>query len=296
LLFQGASYVWGVQARVSLKLGVVAPGTRPGTLDFASVNALVDFRRMRSDVAWVMASRRSRNDDGTRMATQASEAIDPAFGGPDQAPLVADLCSQPLPEFRRYEEQGWTRFELVEGRVGNTGALTCVLGTMQRQIPFYRTEQNEWGVHQAKCDIPAEFLLLDVFFHRDLSFAMQPQPVLYSEAAANVPEADRHRHRLPLSEELTDLGMTGMAPVTPEVPRYEAILATIHERTGWNPSAFPWLQDAHRVSRLPVIARTPGTSSRPARNRRCNAASALCLHSVIRAHEDHVEQLPHAAM
>ncbi|HLO40825.1 MAG TPA: hypothetical protein VK176_07360, partial [Phycisphaerales bacterium] len=75
LLFQGASYVWGVQARVNLKLGIVGPGAEPGTLDFASVNGVFDFRRIRQDAGWVMASRRSTNDDGTPMATSASEPI-----------------------------------------------------------------------------------------------------------------------------------------------------------------------------------------------------------------------------
>ncbi|MFG0252115.1 MAG: hypothetical protein ACF8NJ_04495 [Phycisphaerales bacterium JB038] len=238
LLFQGASYVWGVQARVNLKLGVVAPGAEPGMLDFASLNALLDFRRIRPDVTWIMASRRSRNDDGTVMATQASEVLDERYAGAEQAPLVEDLCSKPLPEFRRYEEGGWTRFELVEGRVGNTGALDCVLGTIQRQIPYYRTPANEWGVHQAKSDIPAELMLIDVFFHRDLEFAFSPEAVLYSEAAVMLPEPQRERYRLPLSETLQDLGMTGLPPVTPEVPQYPQIMAKVYERTGWSPADF----------------------------------------------------------
>jgi hypothetical protein len=238
LLFQGASYVWGVQARVNLKLGLVAPGDKPGMLDFASVNAVLDFRRIRPEVTWIMASRRSRNDDGTPMATQASEAIDSRYADPAQAPLVEDLCSKPLPEFRRYEEGGWTRFELVEGRVGNTGALNCVLGTIQRDIPYYRTPANEWGVHQAKCDIPAELLLIDVFFHRDLEFAFAPEAVLYSEAAVALPEPQRDRYRLPLSETLQDLGTTGLPPVTPEVPQYPRIMSTVYERMGWSPDDF----------------------------------------------------------
>src|SRR5262249_5885083 len=76
LLFQGERYVLGAKARVNLKIGIVGPGSELGLLDFASINGLIDFRRIREDVSWVMASRESRNDDGSEMATSASEPID----------------------------------------------------------------------------------------------------------------------------------------------------------------------------------------------------------------------------
>jgi hypothetical protein len=100
LLFQGMSYVWGVQARVSLKVGIVGPSSAPGLLDFASLSALIDFRRLRQDVTWIVAARRASNDDGSEMCPPAPEAVDPRHAGADQAPLLGDFCSQPLPELR----------------------------------------------------------------------------------------------------------------------------------------------------------------------------------------------------
>ncbi|HZW11432.1 MAG TPA: hypothetical protein VFF69_16125 [Phycisphaerales bacterium] len=240
LLFQGGSYVWGVQTRVNLKLGFVGPGAGPGMLDFASVNGLIDFRRIRPDVAWVMASRRSRNDDGSEMATAASEPIDLAYAGLDCAPLMPEFCSHPLPELRRVSEGLTTSFELVEGPVGNVGALTCVAGAIQRHIPYYRTPANRYGEHSAFCDIPAELLILDVFMHRAFTFAHNPEPFLYSELRSSAPYLGRGRERnlLPLHEPVQHLGAGPLPLATPEVPRYNQLVQTVFDRMGWSPAEF----------------------------------------------------------
>jgi hypothetical protein len=240
LLFHGGSYVWGVQTRVNLKLGIVGPGSRPGLLDFASVNGLIDFRRIRPDVTWVMASRRSRNDDGSEMATAASEPIDLNYAGPDRAPLMADFCSRPLPELRRVNEGPTTSFELVEGPVGNFGALTCVAGAIQRHIPYYREPANLYGEHSAACDIPAELLIVDLFFHRDFTFAHNPEPFLYSELRASAPYPGRGRDRnlLPLHDPVQHLGAGPLPLATPEVPRYNQLVQAVFDRTGWSPQEF----------------------------------------------------------
>jgi hypothetical protein len=246
LLFQGASFVWGAQARVILKIGLVgpsgsessAPGHRPGELDFASLNCLIDFRRLRPDVTWIMASRNSNNDDGSDMRTSRLEAIDERYSDAEHAPLMADFCSQPLPTLRRFVDGALFRYELVEGPVGNTGALTCAVGAIQRRIPYYRTPTNEWGVHLASCDIPAELLILDLFLHRDFTFAIPPEPILYSHQCHVAPEPQRDRYRLPLNEPLQDLGTGLLAPATPEVPHYDRMLKAMFDRMAWSPDEF----------------------------------------------------------
>jgi hypothetical protein len=238
LLYQGASYVWGAQTRVILKLGVVGPSATPGHLDFASISGLIDFRRLRPGVNWVMASRQSDNDDGTAMATAATEAVDTRFEDAARAPLMADFCSQPLPELQRYVDGPLYRYELVDGPVGNTGALTCVVGAIQRNIPYYRTPANEWGAHLAKCDIPAELMMLDVFFHRDFTFALSPEVSLYSEVGASMRQENRNRYRLPMHERLQDLGSDSVPPATPEVPHFSRMIQQVFERLGWSAREF----------------------------------------------------------
>lgn len=240
LHFLGSSYVWGVQARVMLKIGVVGPSSEPGMLDFASLNGLIDFRRLRSDVTWVVAARHSHNDDGTEMPMPACEAIDPRYSGSDRAPLMADFCSEPLPELRRLADRSGVSFELVEGPVGNTAAGTCVLGAIQRGVPYYRSPSNEWGEHSALCDTPAELLILDLFFHERFTFAIPPEAALYSELNASMPYPGRgrERNRLPLHETLQDLGTGPLPLATPEVRRYNQIVQAIFDRMGWQPTEF----------------------------------------------------------
>lgn len=240
LLFQGASYVWGVRARVVLKVAVVGPGAAPGLLDFVSLSGLIDFRRLRQDVRWILATRRANNDDGSEMAVPAQESVDPRFGSSLQPPFIEEFCSRPLPDLHRIAGPTSTSFELPEGPVGKVGEVTCVFGTVQRGIPYLRTPLNEWGEHSASCDIPAELMVLDLFFHERFTFAMPPEPVLYSELGGANPFAAREleRRRLPLNETLEDLGQSDLAPATPEVPRYSAMVRTLFDRAGWRPAEF----------------------------------------------------------
>ncbi len=237
LLYQGASYVWGVQARVILKVGIVAPGARPGLLDFASINGLIDFRRLRPDVSWVMASRRSQHDDGTAMRTKASEAIDPRFAGPDQAPLLQDFCTESALNLRRVVRGATTSFELMEGPVGATAAITCVFGAVQRDLPYVAEQPGERGEHRARCDIPAEQLVLDFFVHESLTFAIPPEVVLENDVGFESRKDERQK-LLPMSETLQDIGVGPLAPATPEAPRYQDMLAYAYERLGWDPGRF----------------------------------------------------------
>lgn len=240
LLFQGASYVWGAQARAILKMGVVGPGRAPGTLDIATMSGLFDFRRLRPAVSWIMASRHMNNDDGTRMDDVVFEAVDPRSQGRDQAPLIPEFCSQPTPQLRSFVDRTQTCFELVEGPIGNTGAITCVVGTIQRNIPAHRTPGNEWGEHSARIDTPAELLIVDMFFHKDFAFAIPPEPVLYSELGdvATAPGPTRERRRLPLNESLEDLGLDPLPIATPEIPRHSQMVRTLFDRMGWSPKDF----------------------------------------------------------
>lgn len=239
LLFMGASYVWGVQARVNLKVGLVVPGRAPGHLDFASCNALIDFRRIRENVTWVMASRNSNNDDGTATETRPTEAIDPRFAGPDQAPLMGNFCSRPLPELRRVVDGQTTSFELVEGPVGNTAVQTTVVGTIQRELLYYRSPSNEWGEHRAKSDIPAELLIVDLFIHRSLPFALPPEASLHSDLGTKSHAAFyRSRSTLPLHEPVQDLGSGPLLAATPDAPQYSGIVGAMFERMESRPDDF----------------------------------------------------------
>ncbi|MFU8829695.1 MAG: hypothetical protein ACNA8P_09715, partial [Phycisphaerales bacterium] len=204
VLFQGTSYVWGAQARVLSKIGFVIPGAKPGLLDFASVNGFIDFRRLRPNVFWEMARRDASNDDGSEMDTYASEPIDTRITADGDAPFMLDFCSQPLPNLKRVRVGSTMSYQLSEGPVGNTGAFSCFVGAIHRNIPYVRTAINEWGNHGARCEIPTELMIVDLFIHNSFAFAHPPEVSLLSEV--NSPLQTVESRRLPLYEQLQDLG------------------------------------------------------------------------------------------
>lgn len=228
VLFQGTSYIWGAQARVLSKIGFVIPGATPGMLDFATVNGFVDFRRLRPDVFWEMARREASNDDGSEMDTYASEPIDTRIAAEVDAPFMLDFCSQPLPNLKRVRVGSTMSYQLSEGPVGNTGAFSCFVGAIHRDIPYVRTEINEWGNHGARCEVPTELMIVDLFIHHSFSFAIPPEVTLLSNV--NSPLQTIESRRLPLHETLKDLGRAQVPPPTPEVPRYRALIETVLNR------------------------------------------------------------------
>lgn len=240
LLFQAESYVWGAQARVLVKIAVVGPGRTPQLLDCAALSGLIDFRRLRSDVSWVVAARRAMVDDGYTPATTHSVPMDPLCEAADQAPLMTEFCSKPLPTLKPVANPTGTSFELVGGPIGNTGTLNCVVGTVYRNVSRRWQPGEEWGEHVAICDTPAELLIADVFFHESLTFAIPPQTALYSELGAIVPYPGRGRdhNRLPLSEPLQDLGVAALPPPTHEVQRYNEMIEAMFSRMNWQLSEF----------------------------------------------------------
>ncbi len=238
LLYQGASYVWGAQAGAIVKVGAVAPGNERGRADFGSIGGIIDFRRIRQDVSWVVARRTSTNDDGSGMVPGPTEAIDTRYADPEQAPLMADFCSQPLPEIRRIAGPIGSKFELVEGPVGNTGARTCVFGTVLRGVPYYRTESNAVGRHAAVCDMPAKLMIVDLFIHESFAFAIPPEVILDGSVAMSQPASGGDQSRLPLNEPLQDLGTGSLPLATPEVPRYNPMVQAMFDHSGWDPTEF----------------------------------------------------------
>ncbi|MFG0312631.1 MAG: hypothetical protein ACF8LL_00375 [Phycisphaerales bacterium] len=231
LLFQGSSYVWGAQTRTLLKIGMMMPSAREGCVDLANVNSFIDFRRIRPDVSWIM-SRRSSSDDANRSGNvYALEALDRSYAqGENVAPLMPAFCSDPIPELRRVKDRDAESYELTEGPAGNTGALTCTAGTMHRELPMYGTPENSWGTHIARCEVPSELMIVDMLFHRDLTFAMDPIVELYSDVAGMT--STHVRTKLHLSEQLMDLGVSRTPPPTPQFARYRAMIDWLMERTG----------------------------------------------------------------
>jgi len=235
LLFQGASYVWGAQARVIVKIGAAIPGDKPGLMDFATVSGFVDFRRLRPDVTWTMAKRDSSNDDGSEMTVSRWVPLDQSKPT-DAPPLLKDFCSEPIPELRRVATTREIRYVLPEGEIGNTGALTCLIGMVQKDLPIHRSPENNYGTHAARCEVPAELMNVDMFFHHSLAFTHPPEVSLHSNVGEYAYSKDGAE--LPFHERVQDLGVSAVPPPAPEIPRYRQLVESFFSIIGHPLSEF----------------------------------------------------------
>lgn len=255
--FKGNSALWGVQARVQICVNFIVPSNDPNMVDLAWISGLIDFRRLRHDACWAMASARKIDDDGSVLPIGTIEPVDPRFAGASAAPLLADFCSKPLPEIRVIPgPDGLIRYELTEGPIGNTAALSCVIGLIGRRfVRRTRIETDTMGEHLARLYTPVEFLIHDLFIHRDLAYAMNPSIHLYGQMPGGpiYPASGRDRGMLPLHETVHEVGGPTDV-VTPELPRYREMLHSVVERAGWQANEFTGFRFAMRYPPIPTIA------------------------------------------
>jgi hypothetical protein len=237
LLFQGASYVWGVQARLFMNIRIVAPSALPGVVDVASAGGLLDFRRLRENVRWTLFQRRMYRD-GTPLELGEFEPIDPVSAG-QLVPLMPQFCSG-SPDIVRMKKVGHAAVaELAPSRVGNAGAMSYIAGGIGRGIFGPRTAQSPFAHLPVICNTPSELLIYDLYIHQSLAHAIPPEMLLVRMDGDTPPNhAELADHQLPLIEPLLDTGSAATPPFTPEMPRYVELLNTVFARAKWSQGQF----------------------------------------------------------
>ncbi|MBL4698311.1 MAG: hypothetical protein JKX70_05710 [Phycisphaerales bacterium] len=225
LLFQGSSYVWGAQARVISKIGVVYPGSKPGLLNVATIGGFVDFRRLRPNITWTLTKRDSFNDDGSEIVNSRWIPLDPNHPSNDSPPLLTEFCSESLPQLRKITTANEIRFDLPEGEIGNTGAITCFLGMIKTDLPMYKAPDNAHGSYTVRCEVPAELLNMDMFFHHSLGLTEPPEVKLRSNV--DMYSGSNGNSELPFYDRIQDLGISSIPRPAPEIPRSREMIEYI---------------------------------------------------------------------
>jgi hypothetical protein len=255
--FQGNSAVWGVQARAQVAMQTIAPNReRPGRLDLAVLCGLVDFRRLRQDACWAVASQVSFSDDGSD-ALPATRPMDSTLS-PRDVPIMREFCSSPTPEIRAvHGANSRTRYEFTEGPIGNTAAATCVLGWVLRgDVSMYRTPADWLGEHLVYLNTPVEMLYHDIYIHRSLAFAIPPTVHLYSQmpGGPSYPRDGRDKGMLSVPEEMIDLGAGPPDCTTPGMPGFRRMMERSFEAVGWPASDFHGFRFRLRYPPVPTVS------------------------------------------
>lgn len=248
LAFQGNSAVWGVRARLKLGLQVVVPsadGGEGGEVDIATVGGLLDFWRLRADARWPLIHYNMYADDaaadGTAPMPATVEPLEKPEDGEDGPPWIREFCSSPLPECRRVEQVAGDLFELVEGPVGNTAALSCVYGRLNRRAAsFFTNTPGQTGEYQLKLNTPVEAAHLDILLHESLPLDSPPRIVVESwmQAGDSPRPLGDPIYKLDVLEEVEELpqGLPDLDSV--DVPRYPDLVQQVVRATGYRLEEF----------------------------------------------------------
>lgn len=242
--FQANSFIWGVQARVQFSAFFLHPSVAEDVVDIASVRGLIELRRVRPDVAWLIGRIRCINDDGALRMPHELSPVDPQpprEDGLPAVPLLRDFCSSPLPRVRRImNPEGFLEDELLEAPAGNRGATTCVTGEIARRVaPRYRDEQNEHVDINVAVRTPSELLHVDVFVHHQLTPPSLPRLLVYSDVRPTTMSRPRPRRELlDLTAGVQHLNPEPAAVFTTHIPRYVDLVERVCVRAGWRRSDF----------------------------------------------------------
>ena len=242
-LFRGSLGVWGIQAKTEFLCYLVQP-SKPGSAvcDIACLKGFVDLQRLRPDVPWCLCKSRCATDDGETVTQPVNRVpLHEDFVGVDRAPLLPQFCSSPLPELRRVKVgKGFVHDELVEGPIGNTGAVTCVTGEVLREvISNKRSEDNKRGYWTLNVFTPIEWVIFDLIVHESMADLMPPKLSMHSKLGGEPEyfEPGSSGIKLPLTEQMEDLGNPAVVQI-PAVPRYREMVSYVFDKLEWDADAF----------------------------------------------------------
>ena len=152
---------------------------------------------------------------------------------------------------------GKTVYELAEGPIGNTAAVTCITGRIGRaRFKRYRDEHDELSEYMVAVNTPAESLVHDLLIHEDAAPDCLPEVGVYSQLRSDpeYPIGGRDRGQLRISEECVDRGARLSDIVTPEFPRYNQLIERVLQRMGRPLEEFHGYRLRMRYPPMPTIA------------------------------------------
>lgn len=256
--FQSNSAVWGVRAKLQFSASFVFPSEVLGYVNTAMICGFGALRRLRPNVPWTIASATAWDYEGNPDAGGGGrpEPMLPE-GLVNGAPLLPEFCSDPMPALRTIRSPGLSRFELVEGAVGNTAAATVVLGWKWPILsPVKQTRPGEVGEHGMRLSTPVELAIGDLFIHRSLAFAMDVKAAVYSDLprGPRYPEDGNEAGLLPMPSTVADLGEGPPDTTTPEMPRYTELIEYAVSRLGLSSEEFHGFRYRLRYPPIPTLA------------------------------------------
>ncbi len=240
--FVGNSGIYGIQAKTKLMCCVLMPNADdPDQLDMALVRGHLGLRRLRSVDGFPIFRMRQWSRAGQAVGTQRWEAIDP--GQSDRA--LKTFARGDVPEIEAIETEGGTDYVIKPGPIGNRGAFDCFYGDMLRAgASRYQTDDDTFGEFGATMTVPAENLVFDLIYHRDLDFCAGASTKVYAYSFLHGNREGEWDEStcLPIRQPASPIAGTPPAVATPLVPRYAELVQRVVDRLGGDMGAFRGLR------------------------------------------------------
>lgn len=241
LAFRGNSGIWGLQARVRSMLQVLAPTAgRPDRLDDVLVGGLHDIRRLRPVQGWPIFrfSHYGLGAEG-QARTRDFAPLEPPASPDEPALIMRSFCSPPGAEVRSVRTEREIRHELVDGPIGQRGAVSFVFGSIERGVfgryaPRGATEA-EHGEMVAFVTMPTELVQMDVLVHRTMLDEFTPELVVYGRPFGTLDSdpATRENYRLPISEVIERIDPSQHSLDSEALPERSELVEQVVRRAGW---------------------------------------------------------------
>lgn len=237
--FRGNSGIWGVQAMTRFTAHFIAPNADdPSMLDLGMIGGLSRMQRLRAIDRWPVFQLRNYNDDGSPQDRSGSRvAIEPEQdGSPGDPWLMRSFCSPNMPEMYVRALGDTKVYEIGDGPVGRQGEFSCCFGFAELgTVPRYADASNTVGELISSVSMPVELLHFDLFIHRDLTEAMDPEVLMQGTLGGSIDGVGSMR--LPLPERFKDLGINAMVD-TAMIERYGDAVDRVFDRMGHDRTHF----------------------------------------------------------
>jgi hypothetical protein len=240
LAFRGNSGLYGVQARTRLMCCFMFPSVDdPSRLDMAMISGYCAFRRFRSSARWPILKMRTWSDADEPIASQTWLPLDQSTGNDPANAILHRFNRGSVPDLELTQSDEGVDLMLLPGPIGNPGAFDCYRGDYLRSAACrYKMDGDDFGEFGATITSPSEHLVFDLIVHRDLTFALDPDVVIYGSIAPQGRSSEELSDslRLPIKPTIADLSGHPPAVATSLVPGYADIVRFVYEQMQWNPS------------------------------------------------------------
>jgi hypothetical protein len=243
LAYRGNSAIWGSQARTRASIAFIAPSSSAtDKIDAVHIAGLVGVHRLRPSGRCRLLVQRPVDQAASPAIT--IEEVCPGSEGGYMPQLLTAFCSPSMPALSFETYPGGRDVLLPEGEVGSRATFDCYNGTVIRGLPAHRTPGSDYGMFEIANLMPAEMLVFDLIFHRELAIGDAVEALLFGARGVSLGRAaalehdSRHADQLPMSERPREIAGKPPALSTPLVPALTRIAEFVYKRMGWNSREF----------------------------------------------------------